>query len=645
MGLRRADDFGGAMEVGYLPDMFGHVAQMPQILRQAGLDHAVVWRGVPSAIDRSAFWWRAPDGSEVRAEYLPEGYGNGASLPDTGAELVEMVRRFEQTHGELLVGPILWMNGTDHLMPQPQLGRLVAEANAAQDDYVLVVAGLADHVAAGPVEGLPHLGRRAAVGGAGEPAHGCGVQPGRREAGRGPRRAHPRADGRTALGGVPPARSAGPPRSSSGPGDRWCSTRPTTRAVRARSTRSSTPCSAATRRPPPSPTDSSSERWTPSPGHWPSRARSSSTRPPATGPVSSNCTFPTADAPDGTQQLAVTGGTTVIDGLSRRDCVQVVQRALDEYPQLQRAEARVEADDVLHVVIEHDPADRSHRYAGSLKAEVSELAAAAPDGPARVEIVAPPSQRVLARMAVPALGWARWEPRPLDVDPVTAGSGGRGPVGGPAWMDNGLVRVEVDPGDGTLSLVELDGERRRVQGSTVSSTTATKGTPTTGRLPGRRRGRPPHVGVGRGDRARAGAQSHRGAAHLRLPRGGGRRSAGGRGGHRGGHGGRAAGRLTPRADHRRARQSQPRPPTPHVVPAPHQGEHLGGRVRVRGRVPGHGDRGRPHRAAAAHPPVAPLRRRRRPRRRARGPARVRARRPRARGGDATATSPPPAPSP
>ena len=33
--------------VGYLPDMFGHVAQMPQLLRLAGLEHAVVWRGVP----------------------------------------------------------------------------------------------------------------------------------------------------------------------------------------------------------------------------------------------------------------------------------------------------------------------------------------------------------------------------------------------------------------------------------------------------------------------------------------------------------------------------------------------------------------------------------------------------------------------
>src|SRR5687767_6243762 len=60
-GLRVATRFGGAMDVGYLPDMFGHVGQMPQLLRLFGFEHAVVWRGVPSAIDRSGFWWVAPD--------------------------------------------------------------------------------------------------------------------------------------------------------------------------------------------------------------------------------------------------------------------------------------------------------------------------------------------------------------------------------------------------------------------------------------------------------------------------------------------------------------------------------------------------------------------------------------------------------
>ena len=50
LGLRRAREFGGAMEVGYLPDMFGHIAAMPQLLRLFGMEHAVVWRGVQNAI-------------------------------------------------------------------------------------------------------------------------------------------------------------------------------------------------------------------------------------------------------------------------------------------------------------------------------------------------------------------------------------------------------------------------------------------------------------------------------------------------------------------------------------------------------------------------------------------------------------------
>ena len=155
LGLERAAAFGGAMELGYLPDMFGHVAQMPQLLRQLGFEHAVVWRGVPSAVDRSGFWWRAPDGSTVRAEYLPQGYGNGAVLPDDAKELVVRIGEFERLQGDLLTGPILWMNGTDHLAPQPWLGRVMAEANEIQDDYELVVTSLAAHVRAAPTEGLP----------------------------------------------------------------------------------------------------------------------------------------------------------------------------------------------------------------------------------------------------------------------------------------------------------------------------------------------------------------------------------------------------------------------------------------------------------------------------------------------------------
>jgi mannosylglycerate hydrolase len=152
--MRRAADFGGAMAVGYLPDMFGHVAQMPQILRSAGFEHAVVWRGVPSAITKTAFIWEAPDGSSVRAEYLPFGYGNGALLPQDAKALVRRVTDHVGQIGPFLLGDLLLMNGSDHLPPQPSLGRVVAEANAIQDDLHFEITSLPEYLSGTSTTGL-----------------------------------------------------------------------------------------------------------------------------------------------------------------------------------------------------------------------------------------------------------------------------------------------------------------------------------------------------------------------------------------------------------------------------------------------------------------------------------------------------------
>lgn len=155
-GLARAAELGGAMPVGYLPDMFGHVSQMPQILAQFGLDHAVVWRGVPSAVTRSAFRWVAPDGSAVRAEYLVTGYGNGAAVPrDAGRLLGRLCAHLEEVAAFLPDGaPLLLLNGTDHQAPQPWLGSVVAEVNACQDEVELEVTSLASYLAQAPTAGL-----------------------------------------------------------------------------------------------------------------------------------------------------------------------------------------------------------------------------------------------------------------------------------------------------------------------------------------------------------------------------------------------------------------------------------------------------------------------------------------------------------
>jgi hypothetical protein len=154
MGLGRGAAFGGVMELGYLPDMFGHIAQMPQILRLAGFQNAVVWRGVPSQVTKNAFTWESPDGSSVRTEYLPVGYGNGAALPDDAKALIRRTSDNVDEVAEFLMGDLLCMNGSDHLMPQPWLGRVVAEANDLQDDFEFEVTSLPRYLANAPTEGL-----------------------------------------------------------------------------------------------------------------------------------------------------------------------------------------------------------------------------------------------------------------------------------------------------------------------------------------------------------------------------------------------------------------------------------------------------------------------------------------------------------
>jgi mannosylglycerate hydrolase len=157
LGRARAAELGEPMAVGYLPDMFGHIAQMPQLLRQAGMDHAVVWRGVPARVQRSAFWWRALDGSTVRAEYLPVGYGIGAHLPEAPADLLRRLHALEEELGDFLRGgdAVLLLNGGDHQRPQRHVPSLAAAADGASRHFDVSLVSLPRYLRAAPTDALP----------------------------------------------------------------------------------------------------------------------------------------------------------------------------------------------------------------------------------------------------------------------------------------------------------------------------------------------------------------------------------------------------------------------------------------------------------------------------------------------------------
>ena len=132
IGLQQATDFGNPMRVGYVPDCFGHIAQLPQILQGFGIDNAVFWRGVGSEAQQSEFYWSAPDGTTVLVIYLadPVGYSNARMMPLVPSEFATRVELLTaQILPKATTNTLLFMNGSDHLEPQDGLPATIAAAN------------------------------------------------------------------------------------------------------------------------------------------------------------------------------------------------------------------------------------------------------------------------------------------------------------------------------------------------------------------------------------------------------------------------------------------------------------------------------------------------------------------------------------
>lgn len=128
--------FGARMEVGNIPDPFGHISQLPQILRGFDIETAVFTRGVGEAANE--FEWAAPDGSSVLVIHQREGYGNAASLPVDVAAFVARVQRIIDDLAPYATTPhLLAMNGTDHEEPLAELPRLLDAARAALPEVAL----------------------------------------------------------------------------------------------------------------------------------------------------------------------------------------------------------------------------------------------------------------------------------------------------------------------------------------------------------------------------------------------------------------------------------------------------------------------------------------------------------------------------
>ena len=302
------------MRVGYLPDMFGHVAQMPQILRRAGIDGPSSGAACRSSIDRHRFVWLAPDGSAVETEYLVGGYGNGAYLFDVPDRRGVKLDGYRDGSTRLLRRPVA-AGDVRHRPRRPvtasgrprgagQRGARPTSRCGSRPWPTTSSATIA----------RPGAGRRAAVW-TGELRSGARANmlmnvisarvdlkrapPTRRAAARALRRAARRA----------PWRRPGRPASWSSPGGGWSRTRPTTRSAAARTTQVVAQVMARYRG---GRADRRGHRR-PRPRAWPARRRRaagpSSTRRRSSAPTSSSSTSPSPPTGRRWRSGPATGGS------------------------------------------------------------------------------------------------------------------------------------------------------------------------------------------------------------------------------------------------------------------------------------------------------------------------------------------------
>jgi mannosylglycerate hydrolase len=116
---------------GYLPDSFGHPAQLPQILAGFGIRTFLFSRGMGDEIDDVGvvFRWRAGSAEVVACQMLPH-YDNFARLTWYD-DAKERVRGIVERFGELLRGTgqeeIVLANGSDHLPVEPGLPEILSD--------------------------------------------------------------------------------------------------------------------------------------------------------------------------------------------------------------------------------------------------------------------------------------------------------------------------------------------------------------------------------------------------------------------------------------------------------------------------------------------------------------------------------------
>ena len=170
MGTAIAKSYGvEPMRYGYVCDIFGHTAQMPQIFKGFDCEGALLGRGITEDLAPMHFVWEAPDGSQVVTFKTPDWLGYGEFWvrihcfdrwrePPTEEEWDENFKKFVEGERKRTPIPVLmFVDGQDHkelhartiLDTKQRLQRLYPECEvviASPDELLPLVAPYRDQM-------------------------------------------------------------------------------------------------------------------------------------------------------------------------------------------------------------------------------------------------------------------------------------------------------------------------------------------------------------------------------------------------------------------------------------------------------------------------------------------------------------------
>lgn len=148
-GIKRCEEFGGYMNVGYVPDSFGQAGNMPQIYRAFGMEDTLFWRGVSDdMVKETDFNWRGDDGSVVFAAQIPFGYDIGGKIPEESKENDEFWEKvcLKKAGKGSSTRHIYFPNGFDQAPVRTNLPELVRQRNEKDPENEYVISCIEDYI-------------------------------------------------------------------------------------------------------------------------------------------------------------------------------------------------------------------------------------------------------------------------------------------------------------------------------------------------------------------------------------------------------------------------------------------------------------------------------------------------------------------